>query len=116
MTKNSYSTSYDFIIIGLGSAGSVIASRLSDSPNVSVLLIESGLRYSSIEYIPNEVKFVYGTGRDRSWWTKDHVKTFVTKANSYRQFILVPRDNTLGGSSSVNARIFLRGEPSDYDS
>ena len=108
---------YDYIIIGSGSAGAIIASRLSESSKNSVLLIESGPGYTSIDQTPNEVKYGFGANRNRSWFftNPDHGRTFIGKSTELREPILVPRGKTLGGSSAVNAQIFLRGEPDDYD-
>ena len=108
---------YDYIIIGSGSAGAIIASRLSESSKNSVLLIESGPGYTSIDKTPNEVKYGFGANRNRSWFftNPDHGRTFIGKSTELREPILVPRGKTLGGSSAVNAQIFLRGEPNDYD-
>ena len=110
---------YDFIVIGAGSAGAIIASRLSEDPATSVLLLEAGPDYPTIESLPMEIKLGYGY--DRNIWARTfgkdskHNWNFTAKSNELFPDMLVPRGKLVGGSSSVNAQIFLRGMPEDYD-
>ena len=111
---------YDTIVVGSGSAGAVIATRLSEDPSRSVLLLEAGQDYPRIEDLPEEIK--YGYGRSRDIWARafgkgsPHSWNFAARATDEANQLLVPRGKIVGGSSAVNAQIFLRGVPEDYDS
>ncbi len=110
---------YNYVIVGAGSAGAIMAARLSEDPSITVLLLESGPLHKKVEDLPGNLRYGYGTSdRDENFWYSDTAdgKMFVADATPYQPPMLVPRGTTFGGSSSVNAQIFLRGEPDDYDS
>jgi choline dehydrogenase len=100
---------FDYIIIGAGSAGCVLANRLSADPAISVLLLEAGPADKMLEIkIPGAYGKLNRTIVDWSFWTEpqEHVDG---------RRIYIPRGRTLGGSSSTNAMAYVRGNRADYD-
>ena len=106
---------YDSIILGAGSAGCVLAARLSENPRRSVLLLEAGPDYPTLGHLPDDLKggpnLVAASEVDAS-----HNWSFVGTATPQQgRRMPVPRGKVVGGSSAINAAIFHRGLPEDYD-
>lgn len=101
---------YDYIIIGAGSAGCVLANRLTQDAGVSVLLIEAGGKDDYV-WIHIPVGYLYCINNPRTDWM------FRTEAESglNGRSLIYPRGKVLGGSSSINGMIYMRGQSHDYD-
>ena len=103
---------YNYVVIGAGSAGAILATRLSENPNTSVLLLEAGKDFPDIDCLPEEVK--YGYMSTKSVWDSDHNWQYRARATEEAE-IEIPRGKVTGGSSAINGQIFIRGIPEDYD-
>lgn len=99
---------YDFVIVGGGTAGSVIATRLTEDPEVRVLLIEAGAR-DALPEMATPLVWPTLMGTSANWGDSTVTQDFVGGA------IPAPRGRALGGSSSINGLTFVRGHRSSYD-
>lgn len=101
--------SFDYIIVGAGASGCAVAHRLSEDPDTSVLLLEAGPKDSS-PLIHMPAGFTKLTGKNVNWCFKTVPQTHVNDREMH-----YPQGRTLGGSTSINAMIYIRGHRLDYD-
>jgi choline dehydrogenase-like flavoprotein len=102
-------TEYDYVIIGAGAGGCVVASRLSADPTVRVLLLEAGSRdWSPLIHVP--VGFTKLTSPNVNWGFQT-----VPQLQLNNREMWYPQGRTLGGSTSINAMIYIRGQAEDYN-
>jgi choline dehydrogenase len=100
---------FDYIIVGAGSAGCVLANRLTQNPDVTVLLLEAGAK-DDYHWIHIPVGYLYCINNPRTDW---QFKTEALPGLNGRS-LLYPRGRVLGGSSSINGMIYMRGQDQNY--
>jgi choline dehydrogenase-like flavoprotein len=103
-------SNYDYIIVGGGSAGCVLANRLSKNPKTKVLLLEAGGKDNYI-WIHIPVGYLYCMGNPRTDWGFKTAKQDGLNGRALNY----PRGRVLGGCSSINGMIYMRGQANDYD-
>ncbi|PCI60729.1 MAG: hypothetical protein COB37_09290 [Kordiimonadales bacterium] len=101
---------FDYIVVGAGSAGCAMAARLSENPSVNVLLLEAGSKDNSIKItVPAMItELIKPNPMNWSYWTEEQ-----QNLNGRKMFW--PRGKVLGGSSAINAMLYVRGHARDYD-
>src|SRR5439155_7296200 len=107
------SEEFDFIVVGGGSAGAVIASRLSEDPSCRVALIEAGERPPEVSLMPVACAAMQLDPATDWMYTADPGKAGLGLIG---RRVPVPRGKMLGGSSSINYMVYVRGHPGDFDS
>lgn len=105
-------TSYDYIIVGGGSAGSVLANRLSANPKNKVLVLEAGRTDHKLDFrihMPAALTYPLA-GKTYNWWYESDPEPYMNNRRIYQ-----PRGKVLGGSSCINGMIYIRGNAMDYE-
>jgi choline dehydrogenase len=101
---------FDFVIVGAGSAGCVLANKLGEDLNNKILVLEAGpMDYNLMIHIPAGVYKAYRNPKiNWNYWSEDEPELFDRN-------ISIPRGKVIGGSSSINSMVYMRGHPLDYD-
>jgi choline dehydrogenase-like flavoprotein len=110
LPTRSIAAAYDYIVVGAGSGGCAVARRLVDGSDATVLLIEAGGAGIGIPEIDNPASWV-SLGRSAYDWGYDYAPNERVNGRT----IGIPRGKVLGGCSSINAMMWYRGSPLDYD-
>lgn len=102
--------SYDYVIVGAGTAGCVLANRLSANPKTRVLLLEAGRR-DNYHWVHIPIGYLYCMGNPRTDW----MMTTAPEPGLNGRALPYPRGKVLGGCTSINGMLYMRGQARDYD-
>ena len=103
-------TAYDYIIVGAGSAGCVVARRLVESTDARILVLEAGGSGAGVETIADPLRWLENIGGPH-----DYLYRYQPTPHINNRVIFAPRGKVLGGSGSINAMVWARGHQDDYD-
>lgn len=109
---NNFKKEYDFIIVGAGSGGSVLANRLTEIPEWSVLLLEAGREEILLTDVPLLVSYIIGTDYNWGYRTEKQDGICMAMKNGRCHW---PRGRAMGGTSVINYMVYTRGYKDDYD-
>ena len=101
---------YDYVIVGAGSAGATLAARLSEDPNINVCLLEAGQTHKHFSVTVPAAALLTMVTKSRNWAYETIPQKGLNGRKGYQ-----PRGKMLGGSSGINAMIYIRGHKADYD-
>ena len=104
---------YDVIVVGGGSAGSVVAARLAEDPKKTVLLLEAGNDYPDLSNLPFDIQFGHTKGAEDV--NSPHNWALRGTITEEQGEIHVAQGKVIGGGGSINGQVFLRGIPQDFD-
>jgi len=104
---------YDVIVVGGGSAGSVVAARMAEDPDTTVLLLEAGTDYPDLANLPEDIQ--NGHTRTAEDERSEHIWALRGTITEEQGEIHVAQGKVIGGGGSINGQVFLRGIPQDFD-
>ena len=107
--KDPIAVTHDVIVVGSGASGAPLAARISEDPNRTVLLVEAGPDYADLDTTPEDLRNGHQNSLTDHDWALEYSPTEQNPGEP------LPRGRVIGGSTSVNTCIFLRGVPGDYD-
>ena len=111
--RREWNAIYDYVVVGAGTAGSVVASRLSEDPKITVLLIEAGTSETVVSNTPGLSDSLLNSVMD--WKFVSTPQKYSCLAMKDRKCVL-SSGKVIGGTSAINRMIYLRGSPHDFDS